>query len=73
MGMPIHHTAQERDGFCVPEMNVLWSKMCLKAKRFVKMLIEAGKSVIIHSEMSIAPTWAKRPLSVEEAITLKAT
>ena len=33
MGMSSHHTAQEGDGFCGPEMNVLWSEMCISTQK----------------------------------------
>ena len=73
MGMFSLHTAQEGDGFCVPEMNVLWCKMCLSTQEQKQNTTYlADKSVIIHSETSPVPTWTDRPLSQEEAITLKA-
>ncbi|MED6249518.1 hypothetical protein ATANTOWER_015530 [Ataeniobius toweri] len=54
--MSSNHTIQEGDGFCVPELNMFWCKMCrnsrTKATGLVNMLAKAGKSFIIHSKMS---------------------
>lgn len=47
-----HHTAQEGECFCVPEMNQFWSKMSKsKAKDLVKMLAEAGRTELLSTVM----------------------
>lgn len=50
-----------------------------KAKTFERLMAEAGKSVSLSnanyqtSQMNTGPTWTKRRLSQEEAITPKVT
>lgn len=45
----------------------------IKAKDLVRMLTEAPKSAIIHSETSPVLTWAERPLRDVAVPTAKAT
>lgn len=56
MDMSSHHTTQEGDGLCVPEMNVSRSGMqinpSLKAEDFVRIIAEAEAGRVFHSPVT---------------------
>ena len=77
--MSSHHIVQGGDGFCVPEMNVLWREMNESTAGQKQNTGDAGwswyESVIMHSEMNPVLTWTERSrsLSQEEALRRNTT
>lgn len=72
MEMSCLYTAQEGDRFCVPEMKIIYCKMCVPIcqnnnYKPCKDVSEAGKSEIIHRETSHGLTQTERSLSRDEA------